>query len=202
MGTDWRDNDPLVEPVVEIYQGARNSSEVVGGPRVHPIDKEPASKAPGGYQDQGMLWNAWGKGYRLGTTSSSDHGSTHISYSMVYTPKIDRESILDAIHKRQTYGATDNLIVAFEADGHFMGSEYTTSKPPVLKLSVRGTANVDRVDLIRNAKYIYASSPGKSEVDVTYTDMEPEKGLNYYYFRLVQADGEVAWASPIWVNFE
>ncbi|HWA97986.1 MAG TPA: hypothetical protein VG713_05815 [Pirellulales bacterium] len=202
MGTDWRDNDPEVEPVVEIYQGARNSSEVVGGPRVHPIDKEPADKAPGGYQEAGMVWNALGKGYRLGTTSSSDHGSTHISYSLVYTPKNDRQEIIDSIRKRQTYGATDNLIVAFEADGHFMGQEYTTNKPPALKLKVHGTAKIDRIDLIRNAQYIYASSPGKRDVEVTYTDMEPKTGTNYYYFRLVQEGGEVAWASPIWVNFE
>ncbi|HEX4129362.1 MAG TPA: hypothetical protein VHZ24_04915 [Pirellulales bacterium] len=202
MGTDWRDNDPEVEPVVEIYQGARNSSEVVGGPRVHPIDKEPADKAPGGYQDAGMVWNAWGKGYRLGSTSSSDHGSTHISYSLVYTPKVDRQEILDAIRKRQTYGATDNLIVSFEADGHFMGQEFTTGKPPALRLKVHGTGKIDRIDLIRNGQYIYASSPGKRDVDVTYTDMQPEAGTNYYYFRLLQDNGEVAWASPVWINFE
>ena len=33
MGTDWRDNDPLVEPVVEIYQGDRNNYECEGAPR-------------------------------------------------------------------------------------------------------------------------------------------------------------------------
>jgi hypothetical protein len=44
-----------------------------------------------------MVWNALAKGYRLGTTSSSDHGSTHISYSLVYTPENDRKAILDAI---------------------------------------------------------------------------------------------------------
>ena len=32
MGTDWRDNDPAVEPVVEIYQGGRQSYEKEGGP--------------------------------------------------------------------------------------------------------------------------------------------------------------------------
>jgi hypothetical protein len=81
MGTDWRDNDPEVEPVVEIYQGARNSSEVLGGPRVHDISTMRPDQAPGGFQAAGMVWNALAKGYRLGMTSSSDHGSTHISYS-------------------------------------------------------------------------------------------------------------------------
>ena len=33
MGTDWRDNDPELEPVVEIYQGARNNYEHEGAPR-------------------------------------------------------------------------------------------------------------------------------------------------------------------------
>ena len=42
MGTDWRDNDPGIEPVVEIYQGARNSYETLGAPRVHPEDQPPA----------------------------------------------------------------------------------------------------------------------------------------------------------------
>ena len=30
MGTDWRDNDPKVEPVVEIYQGDRQNYEMPG----------------------------------------------------------------------------------------------------------------------------------------------------------------------------
>ncbi len=34
MGTDWRDNDPEVEPVVEIYQGHRHNYEHFGAPRV------------------------------------------------------------------------------------------------------------------------------------------------------------------------
>ena len=33
MGTDWRDNDPEVEPVVEIYQGHRHNYEHFGAPR-------------------------------------------------------------------------------------------------------------------------------------------------------------------------
>ena len=33
MGTDWRDNDPEVEPIVEIYQGDRQNYEMPGAPR-------------------------------------------------------------------------------------------------------------------------------------------------------------------------
>ena len=44
MGTDWRDNDPLVEPIVEIYQGDRNNYECEERPRgLSPAAKWPTS---------------------------------------------------------------------------------------------------------------------------------------------------------------
>ncbi len=202
MGTDWRDNDPEIEPVVEIYQGARNSYEVVGAPRVHDIANRPAAEAPGRFQEAGMVWNALAKGYRLGTTASSDHGSTHISYTLVYTPANDRESILAAIRRRHTYGSTDNIIVEVWANGHFMGEEFDTRELPSLRLKVNGTDAIARIDLVRNNRYIYTTSPLRKTIDIKYVDMEPEAGLNYYYLRVQQDNGEVAWASPIWINYQ
>lgn len=199
MGTDWRDNDPAVEPVVEMYQGCRNSSETLGGPRVHSAD-EPPGKAPGGFQQAGLVRNAYEKGYRLGTIAASDHGSTHISYALVYTPENERQAIIDSIRRRHTYGATSNLIVDFQANGHFMGDEFATKEKPDLVLRATGTANVTEVRLIRNNEYIYTTAPNKPEVEIKFTDMAPKPGMNMYYFRLVQEDGEVAWSSPIWVQ--
>src|SRR5262245_20471981 len=77
MGTDWRDNDPKLEPVVEIYQGDRNNYEYLGAPRA---GRE--GDSPGGFQPAGFVWNALAKGYRLGFQASSDHTSTHISYAV------------------------------------------------------------------------------------------------------------------------
>lgn len=201
MGTDWRDNDPEVEPVVEMYQGARNSSETMGGPRVHPGD-EPPDKAPGGFQQAGLVWNAYAKGYRLGTITASDHGSTHISYASVYTPENSRQAIVDAIRRRHTYGSTSNILVDFQANGHFMGDEFSTKDKPQLTLKAVGTGKFSEVRLIRNNEYIYTAPADKVEVEVKFTDMAPKSGTNIYYFRLLQEDGEVAWSSPIWVNIQ
>jgi hypothetical protein len=76
MGTDWRDNDKDLEPVVELYQGCRTSYEHEGAPR---SAKAPANAdAPeSAYRREGYVWNAFKKGYRLGITASSDHNSTH-----------------------------------------------------------------------------------------------------------------------------
>ena len=38
MGTDWRDNDPELEPWVEIYQGDRQNYEIPEGPRTNTAD--------------------------------------------------------------------------------------------------------------------------------------------------------------------
>ena len=70
MGTDWRDNDPEVEPLVEIHQGDRVSAEYEGAPR-SAITGNPRS-APGGFRPAGFVWNAWAKGYLI-TEDSQPH---------------------------------------------------------------------------------------------------------------------------------
>jgi hypothetical protein len=198
MGTDWRDNDPKVEPVVEIFQGCRVSNETRGGPRA---PKGPEDKPPGGYQEAGWVWNAYRKGYRLGTITSSDHNSTHISYAMVYTEQPTREAIFDAIKKRHTYGATDNIILDYRMGDHFMGDEFTTSKVPPLKLRVIGTGPVATLEIIKDEKVLYTAHQNKKDVTLSYIDQDVKSGTSYYYVRVIQEDGQVAWSSPIWVNY-
>ena len=50
MGTDWRNNDPVVEPMVEIYQGARQNYERPGAPR-SPTEDD----AIGGFEPLGFV---------------------------------------------------------------------------------------------------------------------------------------------------
>ncbi|MBI3682449.1 MAG: hypothetical protein HY235_18880, partial [Acidobacteria bacterium] len=98
MGTDWRDNDPSVEPIVEIFQGARTSAEREAAP-LSPTEKRTELWA-GGYRPLGFVSNAWGKGYKLGVQASSDHVSTHTSYAYVIAESDTREGLLDAMRKR------------------------------------------------------------------------------------------------------
>ena len=52
MGTDWRDNDPELEPLVEIYQGDRVSAEYEGAPRAATSEKpynQQGGLRPAGY---------------------------------------------------------------------------------------------------------------------------------------------------------
>lgn len=197
MGTDWSDNDPEVDSVVEIYQGARLNYEHEGAPRGPGTD----GRGLRGTQKPGEVWNAWKKGYRIGVIASSDHYSTHISYAMVYTPSTSREDIFNAIKKRRTYGATDNIVLEFWLGDHFMGDDFTASEKQNIRVRVRGTGDIAKVHLIRDGEYIHAVSPGKPEVDFQYIDNAVGSGEHWYYVRVEQENQELAWSSPIWVRY-
>ena len=197
MGTDWRDNDPAVEPVVEIFQGDRVSYEHPGAPRA---PRSADDKPIGGFREDGFVWSAYRKGYKLGTIASSDHWSTHLSYAMVYTEAPTRSAIFDAIKRRRTYGATNNIILEYRIGDHFMGEALTAESTPPLEILAVGTSRVARIEVIRNEEVVYVNRPNRREVRLTYRDNDPPSGSAYYYVRALQDDREIAWGSPIWIN--
>ena len=138
MGTDWRDNDPKVEPFVEIYQGHRNSYEHLGAPRVA---RRPG-EAIGGFRPLGMVWNALAMQYKLGYQASSDHISTHISYAIAIADEPSREGIFNAFANRHCYGATDNILLDVRSGDHLMGDEFTANGPVSLRIHAVGTAPI------------------------------------------------------------
>ena len=202
MGTDWRDNDRQVEPVVEIFQGDRYSYECAGCPLADPAANStaPNPNALEIVRKAGFVDQAWAKGYRLGVIASSDHLSTHVSYALVYAENASREAIRSAILQRRTYAATDNIILDYRMGDHFMGEEFTAAEVPPLEARIVGTAPVDDVVVVRNNRVIYQTSPKTAAAEIRYQDRAPQKGLNFYYIRAVQRNRMAVWSSPIWVN--
>jgi hypothetical protein len=201
MGTDWRDNDPEVEPVVEIYQGCRTSYEYEGAPRAATADN--VAMQIGGFRPAGFVWNALAKGYRLGIMAASDHGSTHISYAGVWTTEFSREAIFQAFKKRHCFGATDNIVLMFGTDKQMMGDEFTATEAPVMKVKVLGTAPIRIIEVIKDNKIVYAYTPQEQEkvAEMSWRDNESGRGTSYYYVRVQQTDDQIAWSSPMWVTY-
>jgi hypothetical protein len=85
--------------------------------------------------------------------------------------------------------------------GHFMGDVFKASGRQRIQVKAVGTAPVRAVHVIRDAVYLYKVEPGAREVNFTFEDKEAGKGEHWYYVRLEQADGELAWSSPIWVTY-
>jgi len=84
-----------------------------------------------------------------------------------------------------------------------MGDEVRTSQPR-LDVTALGTGPLDRVEVVRNGDVVHTERPQKdaAEARFQWEDPAPRKGEtpSYYYTRVIQKDGQMAWASPIWVH--
>ena len=204
MGTDWRYNNEQAERLVEMFQGNRDSYEYLGAPRSATAERI----VVGGYitsgeiRPKGFIWNALEKGYKMGFIASSDHRSTHMSYAAVYTPDRTYADIWDSLHARRTYASTDNIIVDFQSGGHAMGEEFSATEPPRFDVRIIGTGKIEQIDVIKDNTFAYTAHPDVSEVTFTYTDSAIERGTHYFYVRVIQEDSNMAWGSPIWIEYK
>lgn len=202
QGTDWADNDPELEPVFELFQGYRASYEYQDAPWAA-SDTDLRSQRSG-YNPLGYWWNALEKGYKIGVQASSDHWSTHISYACIVTDDFTREGMFDALKKRHTYAATDNIILDFQAevDGkrYLMGDVAEGQSAPRLIIKAIGTQRIKQITVVKNSGFLYERSPNVQQVHVEFTDRDYEPGGSWYYVRVLQTDGMLAWSSPIWIE--
>jgi len=194
-GTDWTSYNPQIETLVELYQGCRNSYEYAGAPRGPMPDVAERYAA-------GFIWNALQKGYRIGFIASSDHESTHISYAGVYAEECSRESIFRAMQKRHTIAATDYIALDVKIGDYMVGDEGTVSIYPLLNINVIGTDELKEVAIIKDNTFVYADNPQGSTAKLTFRDESATPGWHYYYVRVIQEDEEIAWASPIWIQYK
>jgi hypothetical protein len=211
MGTDWnifKRIDHRVENVIEIYQGARVSYEGQGAPQptvgmregeAYNHASSVVGKVPVGQpipsfteKNNGLYQNALSLGHKLGVWANSDHISTHTSYGGVYVKDFTREGIIEGLNARRTIAATDKIFVDFTCN--------EVRGKPVLSFKVDGTADISRVTLVRNEENYRQWEPKTKRFATTFTDESPSAGENRYYLRIEQADGNMAWSSPVWVQ--
>lgn len=81
-----------------------------------------------------------------------------------------------------------------------MGEEITalTGKAVKLEVSVLGT-DTGVVQIIKNNQVIKEQQMAGQTCDFVFEDLA-EEADTYYYVRVEQNDGHLAWSSPIWVN--
>ncbi len=189
----WDYQDPDIERVVEIYQGLRSTYEYNGAP-------DPAGRVVYEKDSKSFVWNALERKIKLGFIASSDHRSTHMSFAAVYAKNIDRESVFDGLRARRTYAATDKILLDFSIAKHIMGEEVELAGTPELAVAVEGTGPIAQIDVIKNSKIVYTVNPGKQTARFTFRDDAYHREDSYYYMRVIQADKNMAWASPIWIK--
>ena len=197
MGTAWELQDDRYQRLCEIFQACRGSYEHAGCPREF---TQTANK-------KGFYWNALEKGYHVGIIASSDHGYG-VSYACVYAPENTRDAIWQAMWDRRTYGSTTyGLVLDVRSGGHWMGEEWSSKEAPVLEVAVKGTAPIRSVEIIGRSKVLHAEGSREKPLDSaehrlrwTDPDWAAQDKEQWYYVRVIQADDEMAWSSPLWIK--
>ena len=71
---------------------------------------------------------------------------------------------------------------------------------PRLIIKALGADRIKQLVIVKNQEIIYTRHPTADSVTLRYTDNKFEPGKNYYYVRVLQNNGMVAWSSPIWLE--
>ena len=136
--------------------------------------------------------------------ASSDHISTHVSYACTIAEDFSRDGLLDAMRKRHSYGATDNIILDYRlqtGDKEYLQGDIVEVDGVVkLWINVIGTSRIEQIDIIKNNTFIHTRQNLEAAVNFTFVDNEVTPGESYYYVRVQQKNQEMAWSSPIWVR--
>ena len=178
---DKSDIDTDLNHILDLYRAYRNTDVIltphVGGEHAdlnyHEPTLEPALEITSTHGTfEWFLEEALQHRYKLGFIGGSDShtgrpGTDTPGHQLrryakagltgVYAAEVSLEAFIEALKARRCYATTGARIsMRVDGDGHLMGEEYTTSSPPVLSVSVAGTAPLETVELYRGLERIYS----------------------------------------------
>jgi len=105
------------------------------------------------------------------------------------------------LRARRCYGTTAaKIFLEVRVDGHFMGEKIAQPAGSTVAVETRVDCpgEIDRVEVCRNNQFIYMKNNPGVKCQLTFVDRQPLPGRSYYYVRVMQKDGEIAWSSPVW----
>ena len=156
------------------------------------------------------------KGHRLGLMGSGDGHYCNPGHGFLFPRGLNRvgegliavlaqeqtrDSIFRAMYDRHCYATSgDRIILDFRVDGHLMGSEINATKSPEIVVEIKGTDDVELVEIRRDSKIVHTEKPNLSIVRISWVDLnfQSDRGC-YYDVHVVQKNGEEALTSPVWL---
>jgi len=135
----------------------------------------------------------------------------------VWADQLDRRSIFEALNARRCYATTGARMVAEFTVGEFVMGTDIQVKPgdPLLDsrsvwVRVSGTAPISRIEIVRNNEVVHQQRFEEADAELHWFDTDgfdefalaPEDAppFGFYYVRVLQADGQMAWLSPVWLT--
>ncbi|MEJ2705096.1 MAG: DUF3604 domain-containing protein, partial [Sedimentisphaerales bacterium] len=157
-GQNWSVLDTAVSPVVEIFSEHGNAES--DGSRYRYI-----RHSMGGRCTQNTLQWLWEQGDRGGVVASNDDrdgypGASGEGLLAAYAETLTRESIIEALKARRTYGVSaDRIELDVRLNGHWMGETIPTAAARNIHVEVKGKDVIDRVEVLRNNEVIHRDHP-------------------------------------------
>ncbi|MHB9107883.1 MAG: CehA/McbA family metallohydrolase [Armatimonadota bacterium] len=215
-GVIWEDaqHDPAVERFVEIYS-MWGAGEERDGPLVPDYARDAGTSA------RELLM----RGVKVGFTGGGDCHEGRVGFSvedpggqgtMPHTfsarifyrcgltaaelPALDRPALIGALRHRRTYATTGaRILLAFSVSGLAMGEEGACDAAEC-RAEVHATAPLQAVEVIKDGEVAFRQETDTLDISLSWQDPVPLAGESWYYLRVTQQDGHVAWSSPVWVR--
>lgn len=228
MRFDFGPEGPGVQRLVEVYS-RHGSSEYYGCPR--PISHVAMMRGSrgtllraflrreyAGLRSGSYVRDALAAGHRLGLIAGSDehivgvdpHRTVGHQYgggtTGLFAAARTREAAWEALKGRRACGTTGvRMLLELRVNGVLQGAELSSGSSPRITGYVLGTADLESVELVKfdSSGYSTPWSGGGSgpESSIDFTDRAFREN-SFYYLRVVQADGNMGWAGPTWVDKE
>jgi len=207
---DWDYFDQNMERVVEIcsFHGVR---EYAGN---HYFEDDLAAVKLMDKHKGKMVQDALFRGYRLGIVGGSDDHSGKPGSDVrgilrcringlcaAVMEELTRENLWEALYNRRCYATTGaKIILRFSLNDFPMGSEITDNgEKRKIFVKVHGTERIKTMEIVKNNNTVYAYTGKGLDEEIEYEDTK-ERDTDYYYVRVRQEDGQMAWSSPVWIR--
>ena len=193
---DWSCFNPDFEPLVEIFQvrGSYEADDCFMHPEQYGRSNIPHHSVRDGLD----------VGHRFGFTSGGEHEG--VGVTAVFAEELTRDALFAALRKRHVYGTSGaRIFMDVRLNGFLMGSDIDFPNDALaLEIRIIGTAPLCSIHVVRNGEIATCWEVDSPSFQVCWEDTDvqpaaPEKH-HYYYVVARQADGEMAWSSPIFVG--
>jgi hypothetical protein len=148
-------------------------------------------------------------GYHVAFSTNQDNhcanwGTAYTNRTGVLIPAgavLNRDSFVEALKARRVFATMDKgSQLVFTANGRMMGERFTNSGPLNLVAHFASTAGKQVATVA-----IMEGVPGRNGLvtqltDAATTNFTPSVGAHFYYAKVTQADGNILWSAPVWVD--
>lgn len=225
---DFANFNPAFERVVEIYNawGSSETTSKKGNTAPFKGKKGGLEETPEGSLIEALNANCRFGFVAGGLDDRGIFAPLYETEQAQYTPGLTailatehtKNALGEALYKRHVYATTGaRIVIEFSIAQKMMGEELQTGEKPGLMINrhihlfAAGQANLRSVEVMRNGQLYKRFTPQTTSFETTLDDMDPMEKIAiqpkdgkypfvYYYIRVTQEDGHMAWSSPIWVD--